>query len=629
MNRIIDVSGAAISPDGKYIAYLASHNELDRNLEVDVLHLVDVATRADTAVSFHHDSYSNLVWSRDDRLAYVADDKASSVSQVYVIDPQGNRETELTSGTTDVSQAAWSPNGQTIAFTRPDAAPKKTGAAMYEDAFEVSDNAYLATKAAPRVHLWTVSMSGAERQLTSGASSVRDDGPPAWSPDGRFIVYARAPNGIGADSDLSYLERVDVATRDMSRVTQSRDVNQAAALYDPSGRFIAYQYPQNGVIPAQYDAMVVSASGGPARNAAAALDRNVEEFAWFNASTLLLRIYDHTRARLMLQPLNGNAREVPTGAVADAMIGSQPVSDAGGIVFTGSTPTRPSELYYLAPNSRAPVRLSHWNDETAALTLAKQTQITYRNGRFTEYAVLTYPPHYDPHTRYPLVLRVHGGPQLTSLVAFDPWHQLAAARGYITLAPNYRGSSDNGNAFESSILDDASSGPGTDIMAAIDAVKRMNVIDPNRIGISGWSYGGQMTTWMIGHYNVFKVAVAGAPVTDLVVDYAIADDILDDRGFFGYSPNDPGKLAIYRGQSPITYAANIHTPTLLMSNVYDVRVPAVENYELFHALRDRGVPVKFYVYPTTGHLPKGPVRYADAYRRWLDWFDTYLHPTPP
>ncbi len=231
-----------------------------------------------------------------------------------------------------------------------------------------------------------------------------------------------------------------------------------------------------------------------------------------------------------------------------------------------------------------PIRLSHWNDDIARLTLARQTQLTYRNGGFTQYAVLTYPPNYDPHRRYPLVLRVHGGPQLTSLVAFEPWYQLAAARGYIVLAPNYRGSSDAGNAFERSIIDDASAGPGTDIMAAIDAVKRMNIIDPNRIGISGWSYGGQMTTWMIGHYDIFKVAVAGAPVTDLAVDYAIADDILDDRAYFGFSPNDSGKLAVYRAQSPITYAAHIHTPTLLMSNVYDVRVPAVENYELFHAL---------------------------------------------
>ncbi len=472
-------------------------------------------------------------------------------------------------------------------------------------------------------------MSGAEKRLTSGTWSIRADAPPSWSPDGRSIVYPRSPDGIDADNDLSYLQRVDVASGQTARLVAARDVNQSAPLYDPSGQFVAYQYPQSGNITAQYDVMLVPASGGAARNAAAALDRDVEDFAWVDASTLLLRLYDHTRARLVLESRDGRTRNVPMGDVADASITPQSASRDGAIAFTGSTPTHPSELYYLPPKAAAPVQLTHWNDAVAGLTLAKQTEITYRNGRFTEYAVLTYPPNYDPHRRYPMVLRVHGGPQLTSLVAFEPWYQLAAARGYIVLAPNYRGSSDAGNAFESSILADASTGPGTDIMAAIDAVKRMNIIDDNRIGISGWSYGGQMTTWMIGHYNIFKVAVAGAPVTDLVVDYATADDVLDDRGFFGFSPNDPGKLAIYRRESPITYAANIHTPTLLMSNVYDVRVPAVENYELFRALRDRGVPVKFYVYPTTGHLPKGPVRYADAYRRWLDWFDAYLHPTLP
>ena len=152
----------------------------------------------------------------------------------------------------------------------------------------------------------------------------------------------------------------------------------------------------------------------------------------------------------------------------------------------------------------------------------------------------------------------------------------------------------------------------------------MNVVDPGRIGVSGWSYGGQMTTWLIGHESRFKAAVAGAAVDDLVVDYATADDIDDDRNSLGSSPFAGDALAEWRAASPLTYFERITTPTLMFSNVYDVRVPIVESYELFHALRDRGVPVEFYAYPTAGHLPSGPVRTADVYRRWLDWFDLYV-----
>lgn len=146
-----------------------------------------------------------------------------------------------------------------------------------------------------------------------------------------------------------------------------------------------------------------------------------------------------------------------------------------------------------------------------------------------------------------------------------------------------------------------------------------------RIGISGWSYGGQMTSWMEGHYHIWRAAVAGAAVNDLVVDYAIADDIDATRLMFdAHTPYRGNALALWRSQSPITYFKNIRTPTLIFCNIYDIRVPIVESYGMFHALRDNGVPVEFYAYPTTGHLPKGPVREADVYQRWLDWFDRYL-----
>jgi dipeptidyl aminopeptidase/acylaminoacyl peptidase len=622
MNRTAGVSGAVISPDGRRIAYIVTHNVLERNTSVDELHVYDISQRHDRVLAFAHESYSNLMWSNDDRLAYIADDETTHADQIFATELTASGERRITRGAADVMDAAWSPSATQFAFIRRDAEPKKSGAAAFEDAFEVGDNPYLATHAPVPAHLWLVTLGGAERRLTSGPWSVRDD-LPSWSADGRYIVYAHAAGAAFGLRDRSFAERVDVETGARVALTSARTFEEAA-LYGPTGTSVAFQYPEAGNPSGESAVWLVSGAGGQARDLSSSLDRHVENFAWLDATRLLFRVYDRTRVRLVLATTDGRFRDLPTGEVADAAIENQCASRDGAVVFTGSTPLHPNELYYLPPGAAAPERLTRENDAIAALTLARQTEIEYRNGGFTQYAVLTYPPNYDSRRRYPLVVRIHGGPNLSSLVAFDPFYQYAAARGYVVLAPNYRGSTNSGNAFEAAVFRDASVGPGSDVMAAVEAVKRMNLIDPRRIGVSGWSYGGQLTTWLIGHYHIWRAAVTGAAVNDLVVDYTIADDIDDDRIAFGASPFVGTELAAWRAQSPMTFVDQIRTPTLILANVYDVRVPIVENYELFHALRDRGVPVKFFAYPSTGHLPNGPVRTADAYRRWLDWFDRYL-----
>ncbi len=620
MNRIARVWGAIISPDGRRVAYVVTRNVLDRNTTVDELHVYDVAGQRDRRLPVHHDSYSNLMWSSRGGLAYIADDKPSNADQIFVVD--GGQERRVTSGATDALDAAWSPGAGGFALVRRDRVRAPAGRAAFEDGFEVGNNAYLSTHAAIPVHLWLANLDGSARRVTSGTWSVRDE-PPSWSPDGRYIVYAHAAAAAYGEQDRSFIERVDVDGGSRIPITAFRS-GEEEPLYAPAAPTIAFSYPHAGDPAAESEVWTVSAPGSQVRDVSAFLDRHVEDFTWYDSTRLLLRVYDRTRARLILARLTGGYTEIPTGDVADAAVENQCAAHNGAVVFTGSTPTHPDELYYLAPGAAAPLQLTHENDAIASLALAKQTQITYRNGGFTQYAVLTYPPNYDPHRTYPLAVRIHGGPNLSSFVAFDPFYQYAAARGYVVLAPNYRGSTNAGNAFQRAIFRDASVGPGSDVTAAVDAVVRMNVVDPSRIGISGWSYGGQLTTWLIGHDRRWAAAVSGAGVDDLVVDYATADDIDDDRAAFGTSPFVGDEMQAWRAQSPITFVDQIRTPTLILSNVFDVRVPVVESYELFHALRDRGVPVEFFVYPSTGHLPQGPVRTADAYRRWLDWFDRYL-----
>ncbi len=162
------------------------------------------------------------------------------------------------------------------------------------------------------------------------------------------------------------------------------------------------------------------------------------------------------------------------------------------------------------------------------------------------------------------------------------------------------------------------------MIAGIDAIKKLNIIDENKIAVSGWSYGGYMTSWLIGHYNFWKAAVAGAPVTDLYDEYNLSDGNVSGRYSFKGSPYVGDNLKDYRAQSPITYWANIKTPTLLLHDTGDARVTITQSYSLFHALKDNGVEVKFFAYPVAGHFPGDPVRQMDVYRRWTDWLDQHL-----
>ena len=211
-----------------------------------------------------------------------------------------------------------------------------------------------------------------------------------------------------------------------------------------------------------------------------------------------------------------------------------------------------------------------------------------------------------------------------SLERFNAWAQLIAAKGFVVFEPNYRGSDNLGNAYQRAIFKDQGDGPGKDVMAGLEAVKKRGFVDDKKIAVTGWSYGGYMTTWLIGHYHVWKTAIAGAAVTDLVDQYNLSDGNVARRAIYGGSPWTGDDLARYREQSPITYARDVKTPTLIVATTGDARVTVTQSYKFYHALKDNGVPVKFVAYPVPGHFPGDPARQKDVYRRWVAWLDEQL-----
>jgi dipeptidyl aminopeptidase/acylaminoacyl peptidase len=352
------------------------------------------------------------------------------------------------------------------------------------------------------------------------------------------------------------------------------------------------------------------------------IDRTFYGADWSpDGSALVLAASDATTTSLWWVPLDGAARRIALGELEphDLFVGA-----GGSIAFVGVEPGRPSELYLLASPAAEPRRLTDYNAPTAALSLGKTESVEWKVTGYQADGVITLPPSYQPGTKYPLLLVIHGGPMGSSKRAFSELPQLLAARGWVIFEPNYRGSDNLGNGYQSAIIGDAGDGPGKDVMAGIATLVARGLVDTTRIGVSGWSYGGYMTTWLIGHYPRWRAALAGAALTDYGDSYNLSDINVTFGGGWGGSVWQAPYDKVVRDQSPTSYFGRINTPTLILSNTGDVRVPIVQSYKLYHALKDRGVPVKFVAYPIPGHFARDPVRVRDVYRRWIGWFEEHF-----
>ena len=171
-------------------------------------------------------------------------------------------------------------------------------------------------------------------------------------------------------------------------------------------------------------------------------------------------------------------------------------------------------------------------------------------------------------------------------------------------------------------------GPGATSWRAWRRSSSAGIVDATRVAVSGWSYGGYMTTWLLGHYPGWTVAVAGAAVTDWLDQYNLNDGNVGGAGSFGGSPWTGTLMDAYRAQSPITYATKIKAPTLVMSNTGDYRVTVTQSYKLYHAMKDNGVETKFIAYPLAGHNAADPVHQRDVQRRWMEWITDHFAKVP-
>ncbi|HUA46779.1 MAG TPA: prolyl oligopeptidase family serine peptidase, partial [Solirubrobacteraceae bacterium] len=553
----------------------------------------------------------------------------------FVLPMSGGDALQLTSGKDGVSQFAWSPDGASIAYAVEDPKPELKGEDKYRNAFRVGNDDYTLSEAVRPTHLWVVPSQGGEaRRLTSGTWSLPSSLPPgppsspvSWSRDGKSIVIVRQETPSTGDQLQSRIQVVDVASGAIRSLT-GETLLEGYPKVSPDGASVAYWRNRNAHAWEFQDVWLAPFAGGAGRDLSAHLEANVYGTWWSpDGHTLIVGGNTATTVGLWRLGLDGTAERIPleglmptNGYWMDLDVGAH-----GEIVFVGQTNADPYELYLIAPGGRSATAVTHENAALTDLALGRTETVHWKGpgGRMLA-GVLTYPADYRAGRRYPLVLLVHGGPNSASRERFGLLRYVMAAHQWLVFEPNYRGSDSDGNAFYASIYRDAGQGPGEDVMSGVEYLKGRGLVDPARMAVTGWSYGGFMTTWLAGHYPVWKAAVAGAAVTDWVEMYDLSDGNVTQALATGSSPYVGNGMEINRRQSPSSTMTKIRAPTLVMCNTGDFRVPITQSYGLYRALVDNHVTTEFYAIPSGGHFPGDPIRQMDVYQRWIDWLQRFL-----
>lgn len=618
-SKVVNVFNPQISPNGEMIVVVVGRANLKDNRTDNELVQVDVATGRQKVLTRRRGVGQHRFSPDGTKLAFLA--PADGKPQIWVLPMDGGEAVQITKSPTGVQQYEWRPDGKTFAYSAIDEAPKVEGEEKANKSFEADVN-YLLTEAPRPAHLWTVSAEGGDaKRLTSGPFST--DGRIFWRPDGKKISVIVQPKPGPRYWPEGASSSVDAENGTVEPLSGRKSLERGFG-FSPDGKYFAYSWPREGDSRFVAELWVAPLGGGPHRN----LTRDVDATAaaeWLPDGTgLLLYTQEGQEQRLWLQPLEGPRRRLSVGEVR--LFGAS-ISLNGRIALTAIANSRPAELYIKRSLDAPPERLTNFNAEIAALELGKQEALRWRGpDNFDMDGVLTFPPGYQPGKPLPLVLYIHGGPRGASTLGFNARSQWLASHGWIVFEPNYRGSSNLGNAFQAAIWNDAGAGPGRDVMSGVDLLIKKGIADPNKMAVSGWSYGGYMTSWLLGNYpDRWKAGVAGAPVTDHVDQYAFSDIHSFVATYYGGSPfTDPKRLQAYRDQAPITYAHRIKAPTLILCDTGDQRVPITESYMLYHAIRDNGVKTKFIAYPVAGHAPQDPIHQRDVNRRWAEWIKEHF-----
>lgn len=604
--QIRRLSDVRTSPDGRRVAFVVTEPPKGDE-RPQAIWMFDVASGQTRRLTWSGGSEWSPRWSPDGHaLAFLSD--RDEGTQIYLLPLDGGEAAPLTEGERSVRSFAWSPDGASMAFVaaEPRSADEKKKIADKDDARVVDEDVHH-----PR--LWVVDLeTKAVRRLTSDPWSF---GSVTWMPGGHALV-GTATDRPSSDEPTDQIVRVGLADSSVTVLASPKGPFTSVSV-SPDGRRIAYVAARvDGPVP--YDVYVKEIGAPRARNlTAATLDRRMGAVRWQPDGTLTAGVTEGFGIGMVRLHLDGSVRPFPDVSVNPTTYSL----DGGTLAFVGETTTRPPELW-LSIRGGPAEQVTKLNAGWKHPPLVEPRMLTYRSFDGTPVeAALLMPVGKSSGEKPPLVVLIHGGPTGRWSDHFEPWGQLLVARGYAVLYPNIRGSVGYGWNFLASNRADWGGGDYKDVMAGVDTLIARGLVDPDRLGIGGWSYGGYMAEWAITQTHRFKAAVVGAGLSDLASEFGTERGPAYDEWFWGL-PYD--SLKPFIEHSPVTYAKNVRTPTLILQGTEDTTDPQGQSDQLYRPLKRYGVPVKYVLYPREPHGLREEKHLLDRLNRVLDWYGEYL-----
>jgi dipeptidyl aminopeptidase/acylaminoacyl peptidase len=614
----------AISPDAKNVAWveaIAGKDGSESGNSAIFVQAVDGKTpRRVSASAGASRAESGIAWSPDGRrLAFLSDAVKLGQSQLYVT-TLGGTARKLTNVKGFFDAPRWSPDGKTIALLFIENAPRASGPLVAETAEtgEIKDSFY-----EQRLALVDVT-TGELRQITPADMYIYEYD---WAPDSQRLV-ATAARGNGDNNwYIAQLFTIDASKGEMKSVYKP-EMQIARPVWSLDGKSLAFIEGLMSDEPSVGgDIFVMPSTGGTPKNLTREKKFSACWLAWTKNQKLMYAAeIGGDSAVGMADPISDESQEIYQGSESiSAGLWNPNVS----LAADGETAAAIINAFDAPPEVWVgkPGRWTQLTSHNKGLKPAwgQVKSIHWKSDGYDVQGWLVYPKDFDPAKKYPMVVDVHGGPGAAVQSGWPGISNFAMplpAAGYFVLMPNPRGSFGQGEAFTRANVRDFGYGDFRDILAGVDAAIKAAPVDSNRLGLTGWSYGGYMTMWGVTQTDRFKAAVAGAGISNLLSYYG--ENKIDQWmiPFFGKSVYDDPE--VYAKSSPITFIKKVKTPTLILVGDSDGECPTPQSYEFWHALKTIGVETKLVVYEHEGHHFVKPEHLRDRVLRTVGWFDSHL-----